>query len=114
MRTTFPNLELHFIDEGCGYKLAHQITRTPRMMKNHLPPHLAPREIFSHLRKNILVVRNPKDTALSHFNFYKTERTLKGFMKTDNLEEFLNLFLEGKVFYGSWWDWNKAWIKKYR
>ena len=115
MRFKFPYLEICFEKEGWGHEVANQITSSPRMLKSHMPSHLAPREIFSNLRKNIVVVRNPKDTALSLFKFYQTEPTLVGFKKTDDLDEFLlQIFLEGKLNCGSWWEWTKSWIEKCR
>jgi len=114
MRFIFPYMEIHFPDQGPGIEIAKTITRSPRMLKNHLPSHLAPREIFTQKRRNIVVVRNPKDTALSYFKFYQTEPTLASFRKTEVLEEFLPMFLEGNVFYGSWWEWTKGWVKACR
>ncbi|XP_075259236.1 cytosolic sulfotransferase 3-like [Convolutriloba macropyga] len=114
MRYTFPYMESNFRDQRGGYEIANEITRSPRLMKSHLPCHLSPREIFTHKRKNIVVVRNPKDTALSCFKFYQTKPTLVGFKKTDNQNEFLEIFLNENVFYGSWWKWTKAWVDKCR
>ena len=104
----FPYLELPLPKPG--YDIADEEKDKPRFLKTHLPAHLAPREIFSQQRKTIVVVRNPKDVALSDRKFYDNNFLLRPFNTFKNLEDFLEHFLEGKVFYGSWWDWNKAWI----
>ena len=110
MRFLFPYLEIYFIDEGLGLDIADKMETRPRFLKNHLPAYLAPREIFTHKRKNIVVLRNPKDTALSYYKFYQSEPTLKNYNPADNLEGFLESFLAGKVSYGNWWDWTKSWV----
>ena len=110
MRLKFPYLEIYYIDEGLGLDLAEKIESRPRFLKNHLPSYLAPQEIFTHKRKNVVVLRNPKDTALSYYKFYQTEPTLVNFNPSNNLEGFLEWFLLGKVSYGSWWDWTKSWV----
>ena len=107
----FPYLELEVVG---GLKLANQISRNPRMMKNHLPIHLAPREIFTRRRKNIIVTRNPKATALSYFNFYQNNPALTPYLKSSKLSDFLDRFLTGEVNYGSWWNWTRHWLKHCR
>ena len=114
LRELFPYMELNYRDGVIGYELANQITRSPRMMKNHLPVHLAPKEIFTLNRKNIIVVRNPKDTALSLKKFYQTNPNLMMHLKSDKLEDFLDRFLKGNVLCGSWWEWTKNWLKHCR
>ena len=97
-----------------GHEVAKQSEDIPRFMKTHLPAKLAPREIFTHGRKTIAVVRNPKDTALSVYMFYQNNKALRDFTPGKTKEEFWESFLEGKVFYGSWWEWTKTWIEKIR
>ena len=87
---------------------------SPRLLKTHLPAQLAPKEIFSLNRKTVTVIRNPKDVALSIRKFYQNGTCLEPFNKFENLEDFLDHFLGGKTFYGSWWDWNRAWVDKSR
>ena len=105
----FPYLEMPFPKPG--YEIADEIDDLPRLMKTHLPSNLAPKEILSHKRKCIVVIRNPKDAALSLRKFYQNNvAQLVKFNKFKDLEDFLEHFLEGKVIYASWWRWNKAWI----
>ena len=114
MRPLFPYLEMDYVDGLSGSEVANQSTRNPRMLKNHMPPNLTPQEIFSLGRKNIVIARNPKDTALSYFKFYQTNPNLMKFYTSNGLEDFLDKFLEGEVGYGSWWVWTKSWIDKCR
>ncbi|XP_063712225.1 3-alpha-hydroxysteroid sulfotransferase-like isoform X2 [Symsagittifera roscoffensis] len=97
-----------------GYERAESMTTTPRLFKTHLPIHLAPQDIFTEKRKNIVVVRNPKDTAISYNTFYMKKPVLKDFYRCENLEQFLDKFLEGEILYGSWWKWTKEWITEAR
>ena len=39
---------------------------------------------------------------------------LKDFYRCENLEQFLDKFLEGEILYGSWWKWTKEWITEAR
>ena len=51
--------------------------------------------------KVIYVLRNPKDTLVSIFNFAKSFNHNEEFI--GHLEEMADLFLESKYWYGSWW-----------
>ena len=114
MRQNFPYMEQVTLSSGPGYELADQIERRPRLMKTHLPVSLAPQEIFTKKRRNIVVVRNPKDTAVSAHAFYHSAPSMKAFAPAENFDDFFPFFLNGKVNYGSWWDWTKDWIAKCR
>ncbi len=114
MRQNFPYMELVSISKGPGYQVANQIETKPRLLKNHLPAHLAPVEIFTEKRRNIVVVRNPKDTALSLNKFYQSATSLKAYSPAVEFEDFVDPFINGKVLYGSWWKWTKAWVNKCR
>ncbi|QQP36612.1 Sulfotransferase 1A1, partial [Caligus rogercresseyi] len=51
--------------------------------------------------KVIYVTRNPKDVCVS---FYHHEKLLNNHQYTGSFEKFAELFLEGKVAYGSYWE----------
>ena len=70
----------------------------PRRFHSHLPYHLMPGVKFS-LAKYIYVARNPKDNAIS---FYFHSCSKLGYDGTWN--EFFNLYIQGKVGYGSFFD----------
>ena len=112
LRMLFPYLEFQSpTSRTFGYERVKLMTESPRLFKHHLPTHLAPQEIFSQKRKNIVVVRNPKDTAVSLDKFYRNNPIYENFRRSANLNQFLDFFLEGEVIYGSWWNWNREWVK---
>ncbi|XP_036384064.1 amine sulfotransferase-like [Megalops cyprinoides] len=78
---------------------------SPRTFLTHLPTSLVPQGL-RHRGKVIYVVRNPKDVAISYFHFHNIVKLLPD---QKNLDQFLDDFLEGKVFAGSWFahinDW---------
>ena len=107
----FPYLEFQAPSSRTfGYERVKLMTESPRLFKHHLPTHLAPQEIFSQKRKNIVVLRNPKDTAVSLDKFYRNNPIYQKFCTSDNLDQFLDHFLEGDVIYGSWWRWTRDWV----
>ena len=111
----FPYLELQFPGGKFGHQIAEKIPEgQQRLLKSHLPPHLAPNDIFAKKRKTIVVVRNPKDLALSFHEFYQSNPRLVKYYDCDGLESFLDRFVKGDVLCGSWWDWTKAWVSKCR
>lgn len=68
---------------------------SPRHFKSHLPISMLPEQLWKVKPKIIHITRNPKDAAISLYHHYKH---LHGYLGTK--EEFLNLYLEGNVFYG--------------
>ncbi|XP_067648867.1 sulfotransferase 1A1-like [Haliotis asinina] len=82
-----------------------RILNTHLLMK-HLPDHVRKKKI-----KVIIVLRNPKDVAVSLYNFLKTIPFVKykGVWKN-----FVRPFFQGKFAYGSWMDYVLDWeqVKK--
>ena len=78
------------------------VSSTPRVFKSHAsysvmpsgPPSISP-------AKYIYVARNPKDVAVS---YYHHMRLFKAFEFTGTWDDFFQLFMDGKVFYGLWFD----------
>ncbi|XP_063723573.1 sulfotransferase 1A1-like isoform X2 [Symsagittifera roscoffensis] len=108
----FPYLEVD-LNGVRGYEEAEKSLRRARLLKTHLPPHMAPSQLVFENRKQIIVVRNPKDVALSLFQFYQKQPVLKAALENKDLRAFLDDFLVGNVLYGSWWNWIDAWLRKY-
>jgi len=79
----------------------------PRHVKWHHPAWLLPQSV-TQSAKIIYLYRNPKDTAVSWFHFQRMNK-LYGF--TGTFEEFLPLFMEDKVPYGSYWENVRSWWK---
>lgn len=68
---------------------------SPRHFKSHLPISMLPEQLWTVKPKIVHITRNPKDAAISLYHHYKH---LHGYLGTK--DEFLNLYLEGNVFYG--------------
>lgn len=75
---------------------------SPRIFKSHLSYRWIPK---GHC-KYIYVARNGKDVAVSFFHFYKSHLGFKG-----DFPEFFNLFIRGKVQFGSWFEHVAGWRK---
>uniref|UniRef100_A0A8C4WPH1 Sulfotransferase n=1 Tax=Gopherus evgoodei TaxID=1825980 RepID=A0A8C4WPH1_9SAUR len=79
-----------------------------RVFATHIFPHMLPTSIFKNNVKILMVIRNPKDIAVSYFHFSNSMPSLPSFQTWD---EFFNAFLNGKVSWGSYFDhiieWNK-------
>ncbi|NXX89269.1 ST6B1 Sulfotransferase, partial [Centropus bengalensis] len=79
-----------------------------RIILTHLPPHLLPPSILQSKAKILLIIRNPKDTAVSYYHFYNNMPVLPSFPSWD---EYFTAFMNGKVAWGSYFDhlveWNK-------
>lgn len=81
---------------------------SPRYVKTHLPYEMVPRN-SKHNIKYIYLARNPRDVAVSYFNYmhggvhYEWDGTW---------EEFLGYFMQGIVPFGSFFDHVLAWWKR--
>ena len=81
--------------------------KSPRLLGTHLPLTHCPDQLRKLQCKIIYVARNPKDQAVSYFHFHRTAKYLG--CKEWKWEEFLQLFLQGSLVYGSWFDHVKDW-----
>ncbi|KAG6932851.1 sulfotransferase 6B1-like [Chelydra serpentina] len=79
-----------------------------RVFATHVFPPMLPTSIFKNNVKILVLIQNPKDTAVSYFHFSNSMPSLPSFKTWD---EFFNAFLNGKVSWGSYFDhiieWNK-------
>ncbi|XP_070126142.1 sulfotransferase 1B1-like isoform X2 [Equus przewalskii] len=72
-----------------------------RVIPTHLSYNMLPTDIIQKQCKIIYIIRNPKDTAVSLFHYYRENPNLPGI---ETWAAFLELFLRGDVVYGSWFD----------
>ncbi|XP_003922822.1 sulfotransferase 1C3 [Saimiri boliviensis] len=79
---------------------------SPRLIKTHLASHLLPPSIWKENCKIIYVARNAKDCLVSYYHFHRMTPLL---YDPQNLEEFYEKFMSGKVICGSWFDHVKGW-----
>nr|ADD38708.1 Estrogen sulfotransferase [Lepeophtheirus salmonis] len=73
---------------------------SPRIIKSHLLTPFLPKDLLNRA-KVIYIMRNPKDVCVS---FYHHEKMLICHEYTGSFEEYAELFLQGKVVYGSYWE----------
>ncbi len=77
----------------------------PRLFRSHMPYQLAvggtPAE---NPCKYIYIARHPKDVVCSYYNYAQDFDTYKG-----PWEHFLQLFMEGKTWFGDWFDHTNGW-----
>ncbi|KAM4040978.1 amine sulfotransferase-like isoform 2-T2 [Anomaloglossus baeobatrachus] len=79
---------------------------SPRLFTSHLPYFLMPKDLRFKKGKVVYVCRNPKDAVVSYYHFIKMNPNIKC---TVNWETFLDFFMTGKVFCGSWFDHVRGW-----
>ncbi|XP_034847338.1 amine sulfotransferase-like [Mirounga leonina] len=60
------------------------------------------------MSKILYVYRNPKDVMTSHFHFSKSLSVLED---SDNIEDFMERFLDGKVGGSLWFDHIRGWYE---
>ncbi|XP_061166951.1 sulfotransferase 2A8-like [Saccostrea echinata] len=81
---------------------------SPRVVTSHLPYRFLPKEHTQNNGKIIHIIRNPKDVAVSAFHHYITDPNTKNYVPAD-WSVFLDEFLHGEYFYGSWFEREKEW-----
>jgi sulfotransferase family protein len=105
--TTDGGMDLPHIAEYCPWferslrsARGFETRPSPRLFKSHLPFARIPKGPC----KYIYVARGGQDVALSYYHLY---RTYNGYQGT--FAEFFDLFLRGKVEFGSWFQHVKGW-----
>uniref|UniRef100_UPI00358E30E1 amine sulfotransferase-like n=1 Tax=Myxine glutinosa TaxID=7769 RepID=UPI00358E30E1 len=83
-----------------------QARPSPRQICSHLPYHLMPKEFRDKRSKVIYVMRNPKDTLVSFYYFYNMVKHLD---TPKDFQDFLENFINGQVFIGSWFEHVRGW-----
>ncbi|KAL3886113.1 hypothetical protein ACJMK2_026162 [Sinanodonta woodiana] len=81
---------------------------SPRVLNSHLNLYRLPREVLEQKCKIVLILRDPRDVAVSLYHH------CKGILKYEYdgiFENFLPLFLEGKLMYNSYLDYVVEWEK---
>ena len=71
---------------------------SPRVIKSHLPLEFLPPKLLDTC-KVVFVCRNPKDACVSYFHHSK-----RFGMECSDFEAYANLFLQGAVMHGSYWN----------
>uniref|UniRef100_A0A8C5WID0 Sulfotransferase n=1 Tax=Leptobrachium leishanense TaxID=445787 RepID=A0A8C5WID0_9ANUR len=79
---------------------------SPRLFVTHLSPCLVPRDLKNKKGKVIYVIRNPKDVMTSMY-YFNNMAVLS--QKQPNFGKFMEAFLSGDVYAGSWFDHVRGW-----
>ncbi|XP_018412857.1 PREDICTED: sulfotransferase 6B1-like [Nanorana parkeri] len=79
---------------------------SPRILSTHLNFQMIPKSFFEKKTQMLIVIRNPKDAAISFFNFYKNMPALPTY---ESWNLFFNDFIHGNVCYGSYFNYLVEW-----
>ncbi|XP_037533054.1 sulfotransferase 2B1-like [Nematolebias whitei] len=79
---------------------------SPRSLSTHFLYNMMPSSLHTSKAKVIYVMRNPKDILVSSYYFHQMANFLED---PGTLDEFMDKFLKGRVFYGKWTDHVKSW-----
>ncbi|KAL3868682.1 hypothetical protein ACJMK2_041460 [Sinanodonta woodiana] len=79
---------------------------SPRIFNTHLRFRHLPEDIISRKCKVIHVIRNPKDMAVSRYHHVAMSKDSE---YSGTFHEYLSLYFEGKIAFGSWFDYTQDW-----
>ncbi|XP_060703150.1 amine sulfotransferase-like [Hemiscyllium ocellatum] len=77
-----------------------------QLLTSHLNYQMVPNCVKNKMLKIIYVARNPKDVIVSSYHFHKCSHFLE---EPKNFQDFLEKFVEGNVFFGSWFEHIREW-----
>ncbi|XP_060605454.1 sulfotransferase 1A1-like [Ruditapes philippinarum] len=78
----------------------------PRVLNSHLKVKYLPKDVIEKKLNIVLLVRNPKDVAVS---FYNHTRGLSFYDYDGKFENYLQMFMRGEVDYGSYPEYLREW-----
>lgn len=82
-------------------------TSWPRLLTSHLNARVLAPALRKSKAKVVYMARHPKDVLVSFYHFHR----IAGFLPTpSSFEDFVDEFLEGTGFFGSWFDHVKGWL----
>uniref|UniRef100_A0A8C3NW74 Sulfotransferase n=1 Tax=Cyanoderma ruficeps TaxID=181631 RepID=A0A8C3NW74_9PASS len=81
---------------------------SPRFMVTHLLPENLPKSIFKNQVKILLLIRNPKDVAVSFYHFSNGVATLPSY---DTWDDFFTDFMTKKMCWGCYFEYLSEWNK---
>eukprot|EP01083_Nonionella_stella_P157895 513131_1 len=79
--------------------------------KTHASFHLFPAKSIDPSTKLICVCRNPKDTAVSAYNFFRFEPTTKF---TGEFNHYFYYWMMGMMVFGNWFEYYSEWYRIYK
>ncbi|XP_044306053.1 sulfotransferase 2A1 [Varanus komodoensis] len=97
-----------WITSQLGLEAAQNLP-SPRLLTCHLPIQIFPKAFFSSKAKVIYTLRDPRDVVVSYYHFSKM---CPPFEDPRSFDHFLKSFLNGNVYFGSWFDHISGWMKQ--
>ncbi|XP_074645909.1 sulfotransferase 1C4-like [Tubulanus polymorphus] len=79
----------------------------PRLMQTHFLFEMFPIQALEKNAKTIYVMRNPKDTLVSYYHYYKSCKSRGNFQ--GSWDDFFQLFLNKNLIYGDFYDHILSW-----
>ncbi len=107
--SVLPNHTVKFLEvtEASTRLIEHiEIMPSPRMIKSHLPYSFLQKPISDMQVKIIVVLRNPKDTVVSFYHFYRMNASFGNYSGT--WDEFFDAFMSDRLIYGGWFDYTRT------
>ena len=102
---------LYWLESAWPYPCSREETskaRSPRIFKSHMPYQMAlGGDPEQQPCKYIYIARNPKDVVVSYYHFESGKEWSGNY--SGSWEHWLNIFLEGQVQRGSWFDHVLSW-----
>ncbi|KAH3739273.1 sulfotransferase 1B1-like [Dreissena polymorpha] len=84
-------------------------TPSPRVISTHLPLRYLPKQLEQKKTKMVLVLRNPKDCAVS---YYHVMTGMRVFNYSGKFENFLKLYIDGKLPFGDMFSYIREFEEK--
>ncbi|KAM3931926.1 sulfotransferase 6B1-like [Leptodactylus fuscus] len=82
---------------------------SPRLIASHISYENTPKSFFEKKTKILVILRNPKDAAVSYYHFTNNNPVLPTYSSWDL---FFKDFISGDVMYGSYFDYMLGWEKQ--
>ena len=102
----FPHIEWSLAEEG-PYEYDTVVNQQhPRLIKSHLPVRFFTKQLQTDV-KIIVPVRNPKDTLVSFYHFYRMNSLFGNF--AGSWDDFFEMCKAKKTLYGDFFDWYSGW-----
>ncbi|KAM9316736.1 sulfotransferase 6B1-like [Gastrophryne carolinensis] len=100
-------LEQSWIEYGNVQSLEKlKIRPSPRIIASHLYFQNLPKSFFEKKVKTVLILRNPKDAAVSYYKFHNSLPALPNY---ESWDMFFKDYISGNVSYGSYFDFMSSW-----
>ncbi|XP_073483899.1 sulfotransferase 6B1-like [Aquarana catesbeiana] len=109
MHNKEPTLDQAMLEFGNPEKFEYMSQQpSPRVISSHVTCENIPKSFFEKKTKMLLILRNPKDTAVSFYHFSNKNPVLPTY---ESWDLFFKDFITGNVIYGSYFDYTLQWEK---